>query len=138
MAAQHEVGDTARTRPCVLVVDDNELNRKLLGAILNRAGYDFCEAVDGAHAVAVAAAQRPDLILLDIMMPVMDGFQACLALKQDERTALIPVIFLTALSETADRDKGLHLGAVDYLVKPFDRSEVLARVRNHLGQATRG
>ena len=116
----------------VLVVDDNRVNRRLLAAILKKDGCEILEAEDGALAVEIAREEQPDLILLDIMMPGTDGFQACTQLKADPKTAEIPVIFLSALSETSNKVKGLTLGAVDYIPKPFERAEVVARVRSHL------
>jgi len=116
----------------ILVVDDNAVNRRLLRAILTKAGYCPLEAESGDAALALAAAQPPDLVLLDVMMPGKDGYAVCGELKHDTRTASIPVIFLSALTEPGDKVKGLALGAVDYVSKPFDHAEVLARVRNHL------
>lgn len=116
----------------VLVVDDNAINRRVLTSILRRESHVLLTAADGEEAVALARQARPDLILLDIMMPSMDGFAVCLDLKSDPRTEHIPIIFLSALSEAADRIRGLDLGAVDYVTKPFDPGEVRARVRNQL------
>ncbi len=118
--------------PTVLVVDDNRVNRRLLTAILEKDGCRVLEAEDGAPGVEMAREHQPDLILLDIMMPGTDGFQACSLLKGDPTTAEIPVIFLSALSEVSNKVKGLTLGAVDYIPKPFERAEVVARVRSHL------
>jgi len=116
----------------VLVVDDSSVNRTLLAAILKKAGFEIAEAQSGEEALAKVAEVLPDLVLLDIMMPGMDGYQVCTALKADERTAAIPVIFLSALSEAADKIKGLETGGADYVTKPFDKGEVLARVRSQL------
>ncbi len=118
--------------PTVLVVDDNRVNRRLLTAILEKDGCRVIEAEDGAPGVELAREHLPDLILLDIMMPGTDGFQACRQLKADPVTQGIPVIFLSALSEVSNKVKGLTLGAVDYIPKPFERTEVVARVRSHL------
>lgn len=116
----------------VLVVDDAPMNRKLLTAILDREGCQVLQASDGETALNLARTESPDLVLLDIMMPGMDGYAVCESLQGDELTADIPIIFLSALSETADKVRGLELGAVDYVTKPFDRGEVLARVRSQL------
>jgi len=116
----------------ILIVDDNDVNRQVLVGILRKEGYELLQAADGEHAVALAKQARPDLALLDIMMPVMDGYEVCRQLKIDPHTVDIPIIFLSALAETESKVKGLELGAVDYITKPFDQSEVLARVRSHL------
>lgn len=116
----------------VLVVDDSSVNRTLLAAILTKAGFEIAEAQSGEEALAKVAEVLPDLVLLDIMMPGIDGYEVCAALKADERTAAIPVIFLSALSEAADKIKGLETGGADYVTKPFDKGEVLARVRSQL------
>ena len=116
----------------VLIVDDNEINRRVLGAILKRERYALLSAADGDQALALARREPPDLILLDIMMPGKDGYQVCAELKADPATEHVPVVFLTALAEAADKIRGLELGAVDYITKPFDQGEVLARVRSQL------
>ena len=116
----------------IFIVDDNMVNRKLLAAILKKEGYELLEAVDGGEAVKFALEEQPDLILLDIMMPVKDGYQVCRELKADSRTSNIPIIFLSAKTQVEDKIKGLDLGGSDYVTKPFDRGEVLARVRAHM------
>ncbi len=116
----------------ILVVDDSQDSRKLIGLILTKSGYQVSEAVDGPEGLQKSLADSPDLILLDIMMPGMDGFEVCAALKNDARTRDIPVIFLSALVESRDKIKGLEIGGSDYITKPFDRGEALARVRTHL------
>lgn len=118
--------------PLILVVDDSALNRRLLNVVLKNAGYQILEAEDGKMARELAAEEKPDLILLDVMMPVEGGFDTCQALKQDPRTKDIPVIFISALNDTESIVKGLELGGVDYVGKPFARTEVLARIRVHL------
>ncbi len=118
--------------PRVLIVDDNEINRRVLASMLGKERYTLLSAPDGEHALAMARATPPDLILLDIMMPGRDGYAVCAALKSDPRTEPVPVIFLSALSEPADKIRGLELGAVDYITKPFDHGEVLARVRSQV------
>ena len=116
----------------VFIVDDNKVNRKLLTVILKKEGYALFEAEDGEEALEIAFREVPDLILLDIMMPKKDGYEVCTTLKADQRTAHIPIIFLSAMSQTEDKIKGLDLGAADYVTKPFDRGEVIARVRAQL------
>jgi phosphoserine phosphatase RsbU/P len=116
----------------VLVVDDGPINLKILAALLRKAGLDFVSATNGDDAIALARSEHPDLILLDVMMPGRDGFDVCGELKAGEDTADIPVIFLSALGESGDKVKGLALGAADYVTKPFDTAEVLARVKTQL------
>jgi len=116
----------------ILIVDDNAVNRKLLAGILKKEGYWLIEACDGEQAVELAAREHPDLILLDIMMPKMDGYQACVEIKKNPAAIDTPIIFLSAKTEAKDKIKGLELGASDYVTKPFDRGEVLARVRSQL------
>lgn len=116
----------------VLIVDDSEINRRILTRMLRHERYTLLSASNGEEAMAVARRSRPDLILLDIVMPGADGYQVIAALKADPLTCRVPVIFLSALSEIADKIRGLELGAVDYITKPFDQGEVLARVRSQL------
>jgi PAS domain S-box-containing protein len=116
----------------ILVVDDDPNNLAVLRDCLAGCGYTLLAAEDGESAVARADYARPDLILLDVMMPGIDGFECCRRLKANERTRDIPVIFMTALAETAYKVKGLEVGAVDYVTKPFQREELLARIAVHL------
>ena len=116
----------------VLVVDDTVANLKLLADILGRAGHRVRLAGDGELALRSVQAKRPDLVLLDIRMPGMDGFEVCRRLKADAATRDIPVMFLSSLTETTEKTKAFALGAVDYLPKPVAAEEVLARVGNHL------
>jgi formate hydrogenlyase transcriptional activator len=116
----------------VLVVDDDAASLSALFECLRRAGYRVLVAQDGASAIERAENGKPALILLDVMMPDMDGFTTCQRLKRSAATADIPVLFLTALTDTAEKLKGFEAGAVDYLTKPFQWEEVLARVRTHL------
>jgi len=119
-------------RPAILVVDDTPDNLTLMSGLL-RDHYRVKVATNGERALQVAQAKpQPDLILLDIMMPGMDGYEVCERLKSDDRTRDIPVIFLTAKSSIEDEQKGLELGAVDYITKPISPPIVLARIRNHL------
>jgi len=116
----------------ILIVDDSVENRQLLFRTLAKAGYEIVEAGDGREGLTRALDLLPELILLDIVMPELDGYQVCEALKKDLRTANIPVIFLSAETETKDKIKGLEIGGVDYITKPFNRGEVLARVQTQL------
>ena len=116
----------------ILMVDDNPANLQVLQATLEGKGYRLLAARDGASALAAAAKAAPDLVLLDIMLPDMDGFDVCRRLKSDPETSEIPVIFLSALEHTQDKVKGFELGAVDYITKPFQSEEVIARVHTHL------
>ncbi len=114
----------------VLVVDDEELNRKLLRELLISRGFHIEEARDGEEALHKARQVSPDIILLDVRMPRMDGFEVCRELKQDPRTQLIPVVLLTALSAVEDRVAGIESGADDFQSKPFHQAELVARVRS--------
>ncbi len=116
----------------ILLVDDNATNLKILHDTLDNLGYHLLVAKNGEGALAIARKTTLSLILLDIMMPEMDGYEVCERLKAEEKTRDIPVIFITALSDDADEAKGLALGAVDYITKPFNPDLVRARVRNHL------
>ncbi|MDS4015853.1 MAG: response regulator, partial [Candidatus Accumulibacter sp.] len=116
----------------ILVVDDTPANLKLLSMLLAEQGYRVRPASNGLLALRSVAAKAPDLILLDIRMPDMDGYTLCRQIKADPRLAPIPVIFISALNETSDKVQGFSVGGVDYLTKPFEPAEVLARVRTHL------
>jgi sigma-B regulation protein RsbU (phosphoserine phosphatase) len=117
----------------ILLVDDNPTNLQMLFQLLEKSvGCKLLVAKNGETALNIAAKAKPDLILLDIMMPGIDGFEVCRQLKADPATHPIPVIFLSALDETADKVRGLKLGAVDYVSKPFQAEEVIARVNTHL------
>ncbi len=116
----------------VLAVDDNPINLKLLSRALINSDYEIFTASSGKEALELARNVHPDIILLDVMMPDMDGYQVCKKLQENEETAVIPVIFLSAKNEPVDKAKGLSLGAVDYLTKPFNPLEINARVRTHL------
>ncbi|MGD8961445.1 MAG: response regulator [Desulfobacterales bacterium] len=116
----------------ILLVDDNPTNLQLLFETLDGRGYKLLIAKDGKAALSIAGKAQPNLILLDIMMPEIDGYEVCRQLKADPATAEIPVIFLSALTDTKDKVHGLDLGAVDYVTKPFQPDEVIARVNTHL------
>jgi len=116
----------------VLIVDDTPTNISVLAQALRQAGLAIRIANDGASALEQVRKEQPSLILLDVQMPIMDGFETCRRLKSNEKTSHIPIIFMTALSDKASRVRGLSLGAVDYIAKPFEQDEVLARVRVHL------
>jgi DNA-binding response OmpR family regulator len=116
----------------ILLVDDNATNLQVLYQTLDGQGYRLLAARSGKDALSIAARAVPDLVLLDVMMPEMDGFDTCARLKADPRTARCAVIFLSAVTESHEKARGLELGAVDFINKPFQAEEVLARVRTHL------
>ena len=116
----------------ILVVDDEPMNIDLLEAMLTQEEFDIIPSGDGAEAIAATHSSPPDLILLDIMMPGMDGYEVAQKLKSDPNTAHIPIILVTALNDISDRVKGLEAGADDFLTKPVDKSELTARVNNLL------
>ena len=128
-------GSTLHAEPVpdtVLMVDDNATNLQLLYQTLDGRGYKLLVAKSGEQALNIAARAQPALVLLDIMMPGMDGYEVCERLKRDPVTEKIAVIFLSALDDTSDKVHGFHLGAVDYIAKPFQVEEVIARVDTHL------
>ena len=116
----------------ILVIDDNTTNLNILLDYLNELSYRVLIAPSGEQALQRLQYARPDVILLDIMMPGIDGFETCRRLKADDTTKDIPVIFMTALTETVDKVRGFSVGGVDYITKPFQHEEVLARVKTHL------
>ncbi len=116
----------------ILIVDDSEDNLHLLTELLTENEYEVRPTLDGESAIVAALAEPPDLILLDILMPGIDGYEVCQQLKADERTKEIPIIFLTALYEVCDKVKGFSLGAMDYITKPFQTEEVIARIEVQL------
>ena len=116
----------------ILIVDDFPLNLQVLGAILEAEGYNVRPVPNGRLALRVAGKEKPDLILLDIMMPEMDGFEVCRQLKENQDLRDIPVIFISALNNTSDIVRALKSGGVDYITKPFQIKEVTARVSTHL------
>lgn len=122
----------AQTRPIVLLVDDNDQNLELLEAYLEDLACDIRKARDGLEALESVAKVAPDLILLDVMMPRMSGFQACKKLKADPATRDIPIVIVTALSEVSDVEHAVDVGADDFLSKPVNRLELVTRVRSLL------
>lgn len=114
----------------IVVVDDLQANIELLTRLLTRDGYTVHAATDGASALALVERVRPDLVLSDVMMPAMNGFDLCRRLKSDRATRLTPVVLVTSLGERADRIEGIEAGADDFLTKPFDAHELKARVRS--------
>lgn len=116
----------------ILIIDDIPDNIRILSSILVNEGHQISAATNGQQALKLAASCAPDLILLDVMMPDMDGYQTCMALKADPQMSAIPVIFITALADVENETQGLNLGAVDYISKPFSKEVVKARVNTHL------
>lgn len=120
----------------VLVVDDEPMARTLLRLMLVRAGFAVIEAENGFEALAKAQQQRPDIVLLDVMMPGMDGFTVCETLRQQSETADLPIIMLSAKTDLASVNKGIRLGATEYLTKPISPDELTQQVQNVLEQNT--
>jgi CheY-like chemotaxis protein len=118
----------------ILVVDDSATARMLGKAALGREPYEVVVATDGAHAVAVAKQERPNLILMDVMMPGMDGFAACRAIRADEETRDIPVIMVTTRGEPVNVEQGFASGCNDYVTKPMNSIELVTKIKNLLGQ----
>lgn len=127
-----EAQPAALRKRLILIVDDLPENLQVLAGHLTEQGYEILAATNGPRALALVRNRKPDLILLDIMMPGMDGFAVCRELKAEEDSSDIPVIFITARTDTGDILQGFELGAVDYITKPFRPPELLARVRTHL------
>ena len=118
--------------PRILIVDDNEHNRAILAARLGANGYATAEACDGVEALEMVRSEAPDLILLDVSMPRMDGLEACRRLRSDPKVGFVPVILVTARSDSKDVVAGLEAGADEYLAKPIDQQALVARVRSML------
>ena len=121
-----------KTKPVILVVDDQPQNNELLEAHLVPQGYEIIKATSGQEALEKLAGNEIDLILLDVMMPGMDGFEVTRRVRQDKKNRLMPIILVTALQETEDRIKGIKAGCDDYISKPYDKMELLARVQSLL------
>ncbi|RJO66218.1 MAG: response regulator [Myxococcales bacterium] len=128
MNDQHTLGSL----PCILLVDDTPINLQVLSGMLKAWGYRTCAVSSGKLALEAVQNNPPDLILLDVNMPEMNGFEVCVRLKSDERLKDIPVIFLSALGETQDKLSAFSVGGVDYITKPFQAEEIRARVETHL------
>ncbi|MEQ9265311.1 MAG: hybrid sensor histidine kinase/response regulator [Balneolaceae bacterium] len=116
----------------ILIVDDTEANVILLSHVLKAEGFNIMVAFNGADTLEILEARKPDLILLDVMMPEMSGYEVCSRINEIDDLKHIPVIFLSALSETSNKVEGFESGGVDYITKPFQKEEVLARIKNHL------
>jgi len=125
-------GTDSTMKATILAVDDNPANLSLLTNLLTEHGYDVRPAISGNLALKSLEASSPDLVLLDVKMPGMDGYEVCRRLKADERSRNVPVIFITALGDTIDKVRAFNLGAVDYITKPFQFEEILARVGVHI------
>jgi len=123
---------TFNNKLSILIVDDTPNNIAVLVDYLSDTHFKVLVARDGESAIAQAKYAQPDLILLDVLMPGIDGFETCARLKNDHALKDIPVIFMTALSETVDKVKGFNAGAADYITKPLQHEEVLARINTHL------
>lgn len=121
--------------PKILLVEDNEMNRDMLSRRLERKGYEVVLAVDGPSGVAIAHAEAPDLILMDMSLPVLDGWEATRRLKADDATKHIPVIALTAHAMSSDRDKAIEAGCDDYDTKPVELPRLLAKIDALLNQS---
>ncbi len=130
--AQAPTQEKTHASACILIVDDNVDNLTLLSNMLAVPKYRVRRAISGAFALEAMEAFQPDLILLDITMPEMNGYEVCEHLKANEETANIPIIFISALTDNLDKAQAFAAGAVDYIAKPFAIAEVLARVDNHL------
>ncbi len=123
---------TQKERPLILIVDDAHISLKLAAEILGSNGYRVALADSGTAALSFASEKCPDLILLDIVMPDMDGFEVCRKLKESERTAAIPVIFLTGHADNGSITRSYDLGGAGCLTKPFNSAEMKAKVKTHL------
>jgi putative two-component system response regulator len=128
--AASTLGESARSSGTILVVDDVEANVRLLKNVLERDGYTVVAACDGEEALAMVASAQPDLVLMDVMMPKLGGYEVCERLKQNPATRLTPVVLVTALHERERKIQGINAGADDFLTKPVDPHELRARVRS--------
>lgn len=119
----------------ILIVEDNEMNRDMLTRRLQRQGFEVVSAIDGPAGVAMAASARPDLILMDVALGEMDGWEATQLIKANPATSSIPVIALTAHALASDREKSIRVGCVDFDTKPVDFARLTGKLRLHLGRA---
>ena len=120
--------------PKILLVEDNEMDRDMLTRRLQRQGFEVCCAPDGPSGVAMAESERPDLILMDVALGEMDGWEATQLIKARPSTAGIPIIALTAHALASDRDKSIEVGCVDFDTKPIDMPRLLQKINTHLGR----
>lgn len=127
-----DISDDRRKTPTLLVVDDNKINLKVIALTLRSLNYNLVIATDGKSAIEMVKKTNPDLVLLDVMMPDMNGYEVCKILKSDKANENLPVIFLTALDDKENLVKGFDAGGVDYITKPFNKSELISRVKTHL------
>jgi len=130
--AQSKPKKTPRKRPRVLIVDDDEQNLELLQAYLEDIECETIPAYDGPTALEIASSKKPDLVLLDVMMPKMSGFEVCKRIKNNPQTGDVPVIMVTALNEFGDIERGIDCGTDDFISKPVNKLELLTRVRTML------
>lgn len=121
------------TRKKILLVDDSNTALMVERMILNKGAYDFVVAKDGQEAIDKALVERPDLILMDVVMPKMDGFEACKRLRAQHETASIPIIMVTTRGESENVEKGFSTGCSDYVTKPINSVELLTKIRNFIG-----
>ena len=118
--------------PKILLVEDNEMNRDMLSRRLKRRGYEVAIAVNGAEGITMASANAPDLILMDMSLPIVDGWEATRSIKADPATTAIPIIALTAHAMSGDREKALQAGCDDYDTKPIELSRLLGKIKTYL------
>jgi DNA-binding response OmpR family regulator len=131
---ENEPGGEAMNRKKILLVDDAETILMMERMILNKAGYELITAKDGQEAVTKASAERPDLILMDVVMPKMNGFEACKQLRSQDTTKAIPIILVTTRGEAESVESGFESGCDDYITKPINGLEVLSKVKSALGE----
>ena len=134
-STQETIQDTQEKEIVVLIVDDNENNLQISAQVVHNAGYQVLLATDGIHALELARDEYPDVILLDIMMPGMDGLEVCQKLQSDAKLREIPVIFLSAKDEDDSIETGLEIGGSDYITKPFSEKVLLARLKSHIDRS---
>ncbi len=116
----------------ILIVDDNPENLRVLSAVLEEEGYQVRAATNGRQALETIEASQPDLLLLDVHLPEMNGLEVCRTIRRDPRHDQMPVLFLSALGDSFNKLQGFHAGGIDYMTKPFDADEVIIRVKTHL------